>query len=576
MRPIRRVLTGWHWMAVRVSAMAGLGIGAMKRMMIRLGSARSAALRGLVVFACAALLWGTWGTLRGMAQEGGGEPEEWIEEDWVLYWETYDQPGDNQPIDNHPAVPANGGKRIFPGKKTDDDAYADERRLVFAVVEFTEEPEPGTKMWFRLWDVDDPSAASAPIDDAGSPDKGTNGPDNRDSSWEMAGADGSKMVLVELGKIKRFPGDGGPTTCDSKICKVAVRVGMQPGDNWRFCAAREEDENALRGMTQDQADRVRPPRGVNESKMLTTWRKLHVEIDSMPTEPNSWPDKDPDCKAPIVDSVTVDSPVVGDSVIKTYGAIGSPEEDHYEGGRIWKTTGTRWGIKKNTANLVFGDDIRVAGVLTQEDIDHLVGQVCSLCDDDSAAYPQLPVFPGTGPVMTSRLAMAYVLPVLVEAGENTNPIVPRCYVNMDYYDWLFGDWTARDLIAAQRDYWTAYVVMAYQGPASNDGDPDGNPDFGQPDPVYEASMYGGKCGYSAAVFVEVSRDAQTVHSSFPSMWPSIDEIMTHEAGHLGGAVDSENPNDIMDPSTGMKKPGWFLESEILKFRREPFWKPIGG
>jgi hypothetical protein len=40
--------------------------------------------------------------------------------------------------------------RIFPGKKTYDDTYADERRLVFAVVKFTEDPPAGTKkMWFR-------------------------------------------------------------------------------------------------------------------------------------------------------------------------------------------------------------------------------------------------------------------------------------------------------------------------------------------------------------------------------------------------------------------------------------------
>ena len=198
---------------------------------------------------------------------------------WFIKWETYDEPGDNTPIDGHPAVPANGGMRIFPGKKTDDDAHVDKRRLVFAVVEFTEAPPAGTKMWFRLWDVDDPSASAGPIDEAGSPDPGTNGPDNRDESWAMAGvAQQNGMILVQVGKIKRFDR---LDDCDDKHCKVAVRVGMQPGDNWRFCAAKEEDEAALRGMTQNQADRWQPPPRVAESRMLTTWRKLHVERDSM-------------------------------------------------------------------------------------------------------------------------------------------------------------------------------------------------------------------------------------------------------------------------------------------------------
>ena len=120
---------------------------------------------------------------------------------------------------------------------------------------------------------------------------------------------------------------------------------------------------------------------------------------------------------------------------------------------------------------------------------------------------------------------------------------------------------------------TRLIKEISQAARMGGGDPDGNPDFGAPIPMFESCSYGGKIAYSAAVFVEVSRDAE-VANSFPTMWPSIDEIMTHEVGHLGGAIDSEVSSDIMEPTDGMKTPGWFLPSEILKFRREPFWKPI--
>ncbi|MEA3367400.1 MAG: hypothetical protein U9R68_04730 [Planctomycetota bacterium] len=63
-------------------------------------------------------LVGVWAAAR--AGESGSDPDPKEELGWTIYWETYDEPaGDpNIPIEDHPSEPANGGQRIFPGKKT--------------------------------------------------------------------------------------------------------------------------------------------------------------------------------------------------------------------------------------------------------------------------------------------------------------------------------------------------------------------------------------------------------------------------------------------------------------------------
>jgi len=155
---------------------------------------------------------------RARAGEPDPDPDPREETAWTIYWETYDEPADdpNEPLsfDPHPSALTNGTgnpgpMRIFPGKKTHDDTHADKRRLALAVVEWSEEPPADTKMWFRLWDVDDPSASGPPIDTKPTSNPGSSGPDNSDENeWAMAGEHRpERMVLVPLGTVKRFSGE---------------------------------------------------------------------------------------------------------------------------------------------------------------------------------------------------------------------------------------------------------------------------------------------------------------------------------------------------------------------------------
>jgi hypothetical protein len=61
--------------------------------------------------------------------------------------------------------------------------------------------------------------------------------------------------------------------------RVTFTVSMQPGDNFRAGASLVQ--TAIDGTTQTQADTNNPPQYVKFTEMLTVWRRLHVELDSM-------------------------------------------------------------------------------------------------------------------------------------------------------------------------------------------------------------------------------------------------------------------------------------------------------
>jgi hypothetical protein len=392
---------------------------------------------------------------------------------WFIYWETYDEPGDNEPIETHPSQWAGGGDppqgraalcagemRIFPDKKTYTDEHPDKRRLVFAVVEFTEEPEPppeGTKMWFRLWDVDDPSANGPPIDTKPEGDPGMNGPDNSDESWAMAGvAQQNGMILVEVGTIRRFDR---LDVCDKKLCKVAVRVGMRPGDNWRFCAAKEEDETALRDMTQNQADLWQPPPRVAESAMLTTWRKLHLELDSIV----SGPDLDNPILCAIV-AATWNTPHAGETQCEV-GVFKPNDDGRYEGGTMTVSDGGTYNV------IDHWDATEYDRVVVAENATADVGKQGSVADDDVSPLPRK----ADWSLLATKLAPAYV--DVKEIPEEEVPGISDMdnlfIANLPHGPSHIAALTtpARD-VETSADYWAMQVMSFHQGAPEVDDDPD--------------------------------------------------------------------------------------------------------
>jgi hypothetical protein len=176
--------------------------------------------------------------------------------EWVKYM-------DNDPIEDHPATPPNGGKRMFPDKVTHIDAFP-ERRPVVRVKACITPPMANKYVYFKSFDVDDPSSNTAPIDPLGAV-----GGDNH------AGVGTLSPTGIE--------------TDSYGYATVDFTVSMYPGDNYRVAASLSSSAISEPYLTQAMADAGSPPLGVKFSPMLTVWRRLHVEFDTMSAPPSTQP-----------------------------------------------------------------------------------------------------------------------------------------------------------------------------------------------------------------------------------------------------------------------------------------------
>ena len=192
-----------------------------------------------------------------------------------LTWERNDDFPGNPDLGN---CDNNGGKKIFPDLiDQTDGANAAKRRTVDLVA--TIKPKvKGATVYFKVWDVDDPFDQLNPsmpvlglIDSTP-----TSGPDNRpppgEQPWTATAVTGA---------------NGQP----SGKARVTFTVSMQPGNNYR--AGGSVNSDAPSQADQPKADAaddefVGKPGDFAEYKvpltwspMLTVWRKLHVETDTM-------------------------------------------------------------------------------------------------------------------------------------------------------------------------------------------------------------------------------------------------------------------------------------------------------
>lgn len=155
---------------------------------------------------------------------------------------------------------AGGGKQIFPGGTTPFDLT--NRRKVKVRATITP-PVDGADVYFKAFDVDDPSASAPPLDDE------TQATDNRQPTYPQP-VPASKLTDV-LGRAE-----------------VEFEVSMQPGNNHKIVASCLTDYFA--NLQSRQADgtqaRVENTYGWfvpsnNITELLTVWRRLHIELDSM-------------------------------------------------------------------------------------------------------------------------------------------------------------------------------------------------------------------------------------------------------------------------------------------------------
>lgn len=224
-------------------------------------------------------------------------------------------------IPDGPMMPG-GGKRIFADRLRPTDAPEDSGDQVYVRVELSHVVDEAKQIEGYLFDVDDPSSSDVKLDDEKAKPGASPGSDNRGTTLHL----GTQLVTVPAGQ---------------KIGKIKLKLSTQPGDNFRFAA--NLDVNEILGGTvmvkeQGPVGNVTYGDGTNagiyftqgrgaavpnqdaktvKSELLTVWRRLHVELDSM-AKPLAGEMFDPDDEAPTDDLPKPDITLLRSNIMPAY------------------------------------------------------------------------------------------------------------------------------------------------------------------------------------------------------------------------------------------------------------------
>lgn len=202
---------------------------------------------------------------------------------------TWTNKGDNLTLDMNTNASSDEvlGNRIFVGAKTPTENLP--RNTVLLKIKTTP-PLAGSNVWLRSFDVDD-TTDEIRLDNNGVID--TNGRSGGDNAYEFLPPYGYGGLFVANSSSSLTT-----TLNSSGEALVEMRVGMQPGDNYRIAATVFPTNNLTSLQTTNETTGGFVPANAGEVKggfngalspLLTVWRKLHLEIDSMTSVPTNGP-----------------------------------------------------------------------------------------------------------------------------------------------------------------------------------------------------------------------------------------------------------------------------------------------
>jgi hypothetical protein len=164
--------------------------------------------------------------------------------------------------------PDEDGFRIYPDKLSPTDANSDDRSKV-SLEAWVGVPGAGKTVYFRIWDADDPALGTAVDPNDVRPNVATPVPtadDNRRPGDLNGIGDGFQDFQAVVD--------------NNGIARVDFKVTLQPGNNFRaFASVNVADRDSI---TVDKVEnsKLLPP-SVSRSPLLTVFRKLYIERDSM-------------------------------------------------------------------------------------------------------------------------------------------------------------------------------------------------------------------------------------------------------------------------------------------------------
>jgi hypothetical protein len=445
----------------------------------------------------------------------------------------------NSPLDNNPN--AGGGLRIFPDRDTATDTATDKTTVV---VKIALSAEHSKAVYLKAFDVDDPSTDNTVVDRDGS-----GGIDNRGTTSTINRDIGSIAADLVTGP------DG--------VARIYFQVSKQPGDNFRIagaCLLPDRDGLKVSGVgVKDAADQPLPTDRAKISPMLTVWRRLHIEVDTMgPVQGNLAEGSIVGAGKPAKGQTALTLQPLGDRDTAALADIG-----RFAPGRI-----TIGDVGYPVVAHSKADTITVQGEIASD----AIGKSFQLFDDDDFNDNDGANFDGDiGEELTEPdrhlvqysdkpeenvFAPAYVKPIYDLS--NPTPKVPFVlnYADTQYQTLLSYYYAQFDNKAnfGNSDFWTAYLLGAYQGILTEDWDGKGD----------KASLFG-VCDnrFGASVFLEPGRlKESTRYASNPSV--SLAATTAHELGHLFRNSDTRDGGLMTWPNR--RKRATFSDDNLANIR----------
>lgn len=477
-------------------------------------------------------------------------------------------------------------QRIFPDKLTPNDIVSRKSVRVKAVLS---QPIANVTVYFKNFDVDDPSID--PIID----DTGVNGNDNREGR-----VIGQSYPPSAAGVLTATSA----TTNSNGEAIVYFTVTKQPGDN--FVVAASTNQTYLNGVAingtglKDSTNNPLPTTQAKRTELLTSWRRVHIEVDSMGAVAKNYVTGFVRGKGTYVGSAPV--------WIEIYPATGPPAASGYFEENSYKETvaadGTRLSyggrmVAAGVHDLKILDNrlvLRSPGVPPKSEIEVLSlngnvylypNQPVKLFDDDDfndsdgsqkdgddgedvdALYDTFSRMQASDNPDENAFASAYIVPEYVWA---TNAGYNDSNVSFILHDTAGGDTypvqrseivaNAGSQTSERDDFWIAYVLVEYQGEANLAVDPGGT-NYGflggvaplradntrDNTDLYNTSLGVPPGGIGDVIFIESMRDRQLTpfESGEPSTTFARTRVGTHEVGHQfglghnGGLPSGNNP-----------------------------------
>jgi len=278
------------------------------------------------------------------------------------------------------------------------------------------------------------------------------------------------------------------------------------------------------------------------SPLLTVWRKLHLEVDSMTAVPTNGPEAN--FVSEKIASTKPNQPNAGQTTLH-FGFKQQPwQVNQFENGSLTiADVATNYPIVGNGAGYYlpgFENFAIVSGLVPT----NLMDATCQLRDDadrlkTELQLPSLPldglsqqIITGKNLVHSTRKVRgvaAVYRPAFIEvvdanaAGWNTNRTIPF-YLNKDVFDFLFsGVFDDAQDIHDSSLFWAHTVTMGYQPDSSEDGDPDTElPVYGTtPETPGTWTAHGYSAIYEEAIRERAWKDRQ-VNTFAPSFYGDLE------------------------------------------------------